>query len=61
MSNSAEMKDFMATIDSIQSRFMESLITGRRDAIFGQSAKRDDSQSEVDPGKACIDSQRGTF
>jgi hypothetical protein len=28
------MKDFLSKVDSIQSKFMESLITGRRDTIF---------------------------
>ena len=34
MANSREVSEFLAQIDSIQSKFMQSLITGRRDPIF---------------------------
>jgi hypothetical protein len=36
MENSKDMQDFLSQVDSIQRRFMESLITGRRDATFSQ-------------------------
>jgi hypothetical protein len=37
MKNSKDVQDFLSEVDSIQRRFMESLITGQRDAMFRQS------------------------
>jgi hypothetical protein len=37
MENLKEMKTFLSHVDSIQSRFMESLITGKRDLIFSET------------------------
>jgi hypothetical protein len=34
MDKADDMKSFLSQVDSIQRRFLESLITGQRDAIF---------------------------
>jgi hypothetical protein len=36
MKNPEDMKAFLSEVDSIQRRFMESLITGQRDSMFSQ-------------------------
>ena len=36
MTISNEMRTFLEKVDSIQQKFMESLITGQRDPIFGE-------------------------
>ena len=58
--NNGERKDFLSQVDSIQRRFMESLITGKRDPIFQEKIK----PAPESGGKDCdvrIDSQRGTL
>jgi hypothetical protein len=37
MATTEEVQSFLTKIDSIQSRFLESLITGQRDAIFREA------------------------
>ncbi len=37
MNNSEELESFLEKVDSIQRRFLESLITGQRDPIFRES------------------------
>ena len=61
MENSEEMKTFLAQVDSIQSRFLESLITGRRDPLFSEIKAKPESESEDEARQVYIDSQRGTF
>jgi hypothetical protein len=59
MENSEEMKTFLAQVDSIQAKFLESLITGQRNPIFG--GKEAEPESENEARQFYIDSQRGTF
>jgi hypothetical protein len=61
MTRKDDAKDFLTRVDSIQSRFMESLITGRRDPIFGEKTEDKKSKSEEDSGKNHEDSQQGTL
>jgi hypothetical protein len=61
MENSENMNSFLSQIDSIQIRFMESLITGQRDPIFREASATRKRESEDDRNQAYIDSQRGTF
>ena len=56
MSSPTEKRDFMATIDSIQVKFMESLITGRRDVAFGKGPKEERPQPETELRSAQVDS-----
>jgi hypothetical protein len=61
MDNSKETSIFLEKVDSIQRRFMESLITGQRDSIFKEKYPKRSPNSENDSLQAHIDSQRGTF
>jgi hypothetical protein len=60
MENPENMKSFLAQIDSIQSRFLESLITGQRNSMFKEKATPN-LESEDEVCQVYIDSQRGTF
>jgi hypothetical protein len=59
MENIENMKSFLPQVDSIQSRFLESLITGQRNPIFGEKEAKPESDDEAH--RVYIDSQRGTF
>jgi hypothetical protein len=61
MATTEEVNSFLDKVDSIQSRFLESLITGQRDAIFRETPVNPLAESDDDRIKAHIDSQRGTF
>lgn len=39
MKNSVKTVSFLDRVESIQVKFMESLITGQRDAIFGETGR----------------------
>ena len=55
MTRSEEMNSLMDTVDSIQRRFLESLVTGKRDAIFGERM-REPGSSVVNPKFAeCVE------
>jgi hypothetical protein len=60
MENAENMKSFLAEVDSIQSRFLESLITGQRNPIFKEKATPS-LESEDEVCQVYIDSQRGTL
>jgi hypothetical protein len=59
MENTGNIETFQAQVDSIQSRFLESLITGRRTPIFGRKVAKPESEDEA--RQVYIDSQRETF
>jgi hypothetical protein len=59
MENCAEVNSLLGKVDSIQNRFLESLITGHRDILFREAERK--PESEVDRLQAYIDSLRGTF
>jgi hypothetical protein len=62
MENTENMKNFLSQVDSIQARFLESLITGKRNPIFGGGKEsKPESESEDEASQVYIDSQRGTF
>ena len=61
MQNFNEPRSFLEEIDSIQYRFIESLITGKRDPIFRVNEEQDEPETEEGRNQALIDSQRGTF
>jgi hypothetical protein len=61
MVTTEEVNSFLDKVDSIQGRFLESLITGHRDAIFGETRANPKSDSDDDGLKTDIDSQRATF
>ncbi len=61
MATTEEVNSFLDKVDSIQSRFLESLITGQREATFRETQADSTSESGDDLLKAYIDSQRGTF
>ena len=44
MDNAKETSIFLEKVDSIQRRFMESLITGQRDSIFQEKYPKRNSQ-----------------
>lgn len=56
--SSPEMKDFLSRVDSIQSKFLESLITGRRDPIFTEKEAQQIPDSRGESLQAPIDSQQ---
>jgi hypothetical protein len=58
MASPQEMKDFLSKIDSIQSKFMESLITGRRDAIFQEKEAEREPAAGGKSRQTRINSQR---
>jgi len=60
MRNTGNMKSFLSQVDSIQSRFLESLITGKRNPIFKKKATRS-LKSENESCQVYFDSQPGTF
>jgi hypothetical protein len=60
MENSENMKSFLSQVDSIQSRFLESLITGKPNPIFKEETTRS-LESEDEAHQVYIDSKRGTF
>ena len=60
MENPNEMKRFLEEVDSIQRRYIESIITGKRNSIFREKATPS-LESEGKVHQAYIDSQRGTF
>jgi hypothetical protein len=60
MENTENMKNFLSQVDSIQSRFLESLITGKRNSIFKEETTPS-PESEDEARQVYIDSQRGTF
>jgi hypothetical protein len=59
MATTEEEQDFLTKTDSIQSRFLESLITGQRDVMFREAKHQ--PESDDDRSQAHVDSQRGTF
>jgi hypothetical protein len=59
METSEEVRTLVAKVDSIQARFMESLITGRNVLFQESEAKR--KPGIVAVFDAHVDSQRGTF
>jgi hypothetical protein len=59
MTTSDDMASFLSTVDSIQSRFMESLITGRREALFPKAQAERSLEPEIDPNQTPICSQEG--
>jgi hypothetical protein len=61
MKSAEEVKSFLAQVDSIQSRFLESLFTGQRDVLFKKAEAKRKPESEDDQNQVYIDSQRGTF
>jgi hypothetical protein len=60
MENTENMKSFLSQVDSIQSRFLESLITGQRNPMFKEKATAN-LESKDEACRVYIDSQRGTF
>jgi hypothetical protein len=58
MTNPQEVKDFLSKVDSIQSKFIESLITGQRDAIFKEKGAEHKPESRGESLRTHIDSQR---
>ncbi len=60
MENTENVKSFLSQVDSIQSRFLESLITGQRDPVFKEKTTLKPGTEDEDY-LAYIDSQRGTF
>jgi hypothetical protein len=61
MANSDELKSLLEIVDSIHNRFMERVIAGQRDAMFGETYATPKSSSDDDRLKTHIDSPRGTF
>jgi hypothetical protein len=61
MATPKEVSSFLDKVDSIQSRFFESLITRQRGAALKETQANPKSESDDDRLKADIDSQRGTF
>jgi hypothetical protein len=61
MENTENMKCFLSQVDSIQTRFLESLITGKRNPIFRGKESKPESESEDEASQAYIDSQSGTL
>jgi hypothetical protein len=61
MENLEETKRFLDKVDSIQKKFLESLITGQRDPIFGENKALHQPEIETVENPALIDSQRGTL
>jgi hypothetical protein len=59
MATTTEVKSFLDKVDSIQTRFMESLTAGQPDATYREAEAK--SSSDDDRLKSHIDSQRGTF
>jgi len=65
MKNAEEINSFLAQVDSIQSRFMESLITGQRDAMFQKTEgqrlpeSEDDRDQTTHGGATSVSLQRG--
>jgi hypothetical protein len=59
MKNSEDGNSFLAQVDAIQRKFIESLITGQRDAIFRETGSA--HKPESDHKQAQIDSQPGTL
>jgi hypothetical protein len=55
MANSTEAKDFQSRVDSIQSRFLENLITGQRDVMFREIAANRKPETEEARLQAYID------
>jgi hypothetical protein len=59
------MKNFLDQVDSIQTRFLESLITGQRNPVFRNPIFKEKAtpslESENEARQVYIDSQRGTF
>jgi hypothetical protein len=60
MNSPNEVSTLLEQVDSIQSRFLESLITGRRDPIFRDKIRRI-PETKDESFQTSIDSQRGTF
>ena len=60
MENLNEMKRFLEEVDSIQRRYIESIITGKRNSVFKEKATPS-LESVVEAHQVYIDSQRGTF
>jgi len=52
MDNSQDTKNFLSQVDSIQRRFLESLITGQRDPIFQKTRATRRDETENDQNKA---------
>jgi hypothetical protein len=61
MKNLEETKAFLDRVDSIQKKFLESLVTGQRDPIFGENKALHQPEIETGENPALIDSQGGTF
>lgn len=60
MNSPNEVSTLLEQVDSIQSRFLKSLITGRRDPIFRDKIRRIPVTKD-ESSQTSIDSQRGTF
>jgi hypothetical protein len=58
MASPQEMKDFLSKVDSIQSKFMESIITRRRDAIFQEKEVEREPAARGKSRQNRINSQR---
>jgi hypothetical protein len=61
MATTGEFKSLLEIVESIHNRFMERMITGQRDATFGETLVTPQSSPDDDRLKAHIDSRRGTF
>jgi hypothetical protein len=48
MKNSQEMRGFLDKVDSIHSKFLESLITGQRDPIFAERKRKPGPEDQVE-------------
>ena len=60
MQNSKELIDFLSTIDSLQDRFRESVISQQRE-INPKHKPVDDTLELIAESTRYVDSQRGTF
>lgn len=58
MENSKDMQDFLSQVDSIQRKFMESLITGPRDAMFRQPVTQTRLHGLAEPDSDRTDSTK---
>jgi hypothetical protein len=57
MPNSQELKTFLSRIDSIHTRFLESIITGQRDEAFRQKTAENPSNSGRNESVHLVDTQ----
>jgi|HubBroStandDraft_5_1064220.scaffolds.fasta_scaffold837780_1 hypothetical protein len=61
MATTEEFKSLLEIVDLIHNRFMERMIIGQRDVMFGEILVTPKSESDDARLKSYIDSQQGTF